>query len=366
MKNHKEPIRYIGAGKMNSVPGILREYDIKKPFLVCGPGIKHLTADAILTDILYVIFDEFSPNPVYKEAASATEQFLNNKCDGIIAIGGGSSIDLAKCVKLFSALDNSAPYIVQTYLNSEVKLVAMPTTAGTGSEETRFAVIYADGEKQSVQHQCLIPDIVVLDHTILRTLPDYQKKSAGLDALCQCMESLWSVKASPESREYAAYGLRLIFNSFDGYLNGNEKAAEDMLLGANYSGRAINISETTAAHALSYKITSLYGVSHGGAVAVCMPPILDILLENRDNPKILPALQQICDIFDCVTIGEILSKYDKFYKRLSMPPLPAITARDIQILAESVNTQRLDNFPVPLTKEDIRSIYIRIKGGNIS
>jgi len=359
MTGKNEPMRLIGGGEIVSILHIINECGIRKPFLVCDASIKFLKIEEILEHVLYVKFDAFSPNPLYEDIINGMDLFLESECDGIIAVGGGSCIDVAKCIKLFSVQDRTVSYLEQVYRHSDIPLIAIPSTAGTGSEETRFAVLYAGGEKVSIEHDCLCPNVVILDHFVLRTLPDYQKKSTGLDALCQCMESIWSVKANAVSEKYAFFGLKLILGAFDEYIQGYEHAAADMMLGANFSGRAINITQTTAAHALSYKITSLYGVSHGHAVALCMGPVLDILMENQDIPLIAQALRKLKEAFRCSE--ELPDVFKGTVKSMNLTQ-PVILDGDLDVLTRSVNTQRLQNFPLLLSEDDIRKVYIKIKG----
>jgi alcohol dehydrogenase class IV len=136
------------------VGDIIKELKIKKYLLVCGKSIGLLPIGDYLDNICvpYVKFSDFTPNPLYEDVFKGVDLFNGEKCDGIIAIGGGSAIDVAKCIKLFSPMNKEINYLKQGYKDSGTPLIAIPTTAGTGSKSTRFAVIYYKGEKQSVTH----------------------------------------------------------------------------------------------------------------------------------------------------------------------------------------------------------------------
>ena len=162
-----------------------------------------------------------------------------------------------------------------------------------------------------------------------------------MDALCQCIESLWSKKATKESRKNALKGLKLFKENYKGYLSLDNEAIMNIQVAANYSGKAINISETTAAHAMSYKLTSLYNIPHGHAVAICMNSIFNnckvrIKYKDLDVKKIF---YSVLDYFALSTNVEI-------------------SKEEFDILVESVNPVRLKNFPYPI---NIKKCYSFIK-----
>lgn len=139
-----------------------QENQVKKILLVCGEFIKQLKIVEYFKHleqrlgIKVIQFSEFKPNPLYESVVKGVEKFHKENCDMIIAVGGGSAIDVAKCIKLYSNMDTSINYLQQKIVSNSIKLLALPTTAGTGSEATRFAVIYYGGEKQSISDLSLI------------------------------------------------------------------------------------------------------------------------------------------------------------------------------------------------------------------
>ena len=179
--------------------------DSKKVLLVCDSSFPFLNIKEDIEGIAlpYTIFDDFTPNPLYEDVCKGIKQFNAKECDTIIAVGGGSSIDVAKCIKLYCKMSDDRLYLEQEYKDTGVKLIAIPTTAGTGSESTRYAVIYYDGKKQSVTHESIIPDVAILEPEVLKTLPLYQKKATMCDALCHAIESYWSVNSTEESKAFA-------------------------------------------------------------------------------------------------------------------------------------------------------------------
>ncbi len=164
--------------------------DKKKVLLVCGNSIKHLEGFSRKIDeitVPMVRFTDFQPNPCYESVVEGVKRYREEDCDSIIAVGGGSAMDVAKCIKLYAYLPGdgaNGTWLKAKLLHNNIPFLAMPTTAGTGSEATRYAVIYYDGIKQSVTSENCIPEVVLMDPNSLKTLPLYQKKATLCDDLC--------------------------------------------------------------------------------------------------------------------------------------------------------------------------------------
>lgn len=343
---------------------VLLVCDSSFPFLNIKEEIEH-------TDFSHVIFNEFTPNPLYEDVCKGVDLFQITKCDTILAVGGGSSMDVAKCIKLYCKMSKDSLYLDQDYKDTGVKLIAIPTTAGTGSESTRYAVIYYDGKKQSVTHDCIIPDMAILEPKVLKTLPLYQKKCTMLDALCQGIESWWSVNSTEESKILSKMAVETIMKWWREYIFENtDRSAEHIMEAANDAGRAICITQTTAPHAFSYKITSLYNLPHGHAVAVCLPEIWNYMIRNVDKCLDKRGKEYLQDIF--VQISSSIGCNDadgsirKFYLMLNememSQPLGKERQKELDILSCSVNPIRLKNNPVGLDEMTIRCLYDKILG----
>ncbi len=340
-----------------------------KTMLVCDSSLPFLYINDFINTFQFVTFTGFTPNPLYEQVAEGVDIFNKNNCDSIIAIGGGSTIDVAKCIKLYSKMNKDDIYLNQEYKDTGVPCVAIPTTAGTGSESTRYAVIYYAGKKQSVTHESIIPDTVILDAKLLETLPIYQKKCTLLDALSQGIESWWSVNSTSESIVYSKETINHIYKNIYEYINiSSDNLCKEMLIGANFGGRAINITQTTGAHAMSYKLTSLYKLPHGHAVGVCLPEIWEYMLNNLDKcidkrgkEYLAKTFLDIAKALDCETPKEAIEKYRQILVDLDIKkPVSKDREKDLEILTNSVNITRLANNPVSLDKETIRSIYEQI------
>ena len=351
---------------------VLTSINSKRFMLVCGNSFWSLPiSDQIINaGVPFVSFSDITPNPLYEQVAAGVEVFLSEGCDAIVAVGGGSIIDVAKCIKLYCRMSPDKNYLLQEYTDSGVPIIAVPTTAGTGSESTRFAVIYFEGKKQSVAHDSILPDFVFLEPKVLKSLPVYQKKCTLLDALCQAIESWWSVNSTDESKSYSKLAIETIMANYKEYIFDNgEFAAEQIMQASNLAGQAINITKTTAAHAMSYKISALYNIPHGYAVAVCLPEIWRYMCDNigkcieRRGGEYLKGV--FSDIAAALGAPDANSAIDVFVALMDELALPAPSADSdgtIAVLVESVNADRLKNNPVALDEAALGLLYSRILG----
>ena len=298
----------------------------RRIFLVCRGSFDRLDLAPYINALDPVRFSGFTPNPKMEEVMDGVEVFKASGCDTILAVGGGSPIDVAKCIKKYS--------------ESDAPIIAIPTTSGTGSESTHFAVVYENGNKLSVAAPDLLPDIVILEPATLRNVPEYTRKATMLDALCHAIESHWAKKATPESKGYAEKAIELILKYKDAYLANEEEGNRGMMEAANLAGQAINISTTTAAHAMCYKITSMYGFQHGHAAAICLPEVWKYIDDNSGITR-----EEFVGI-----ITDLGMEY----------PVSSDPEADIEILADSVNLQRLSNNPVMFDRDQLVAMYRNI------
>lgn len=367
-ERYKTQIIINGEGALEEVAGILKDLQAKHVLAVCSKSaIKHCGIrflEEFPGDITF--FHEFSSNPRYEEVEEGIAVFQREQCDTVLSLGGGSAMDVAKCIKLFATMDENVNYLTQEKKQNHIRHIAIPTTAGTGSESTSFAVIYYQGEKQSVAHESILPDYAVLHAGFLDMLPVYQKKATVLDALCQGIESCWSVNSTEESRQYAKAAITGIRDSLEGYILEN-KNWEQIMLAANLAGRAINISRTTAAHAMSYKITSLYGFAHGHAVALCLPGTwkymeehLDKCIDSRGSDYLKQVLEELNQILGQKDTASSVAWFHQMIEKLRLPYPVSGEEGELELLVSSVNVERLNNFPVKLEEADLKRMYEEI------
>lgn len=328
-------IEYIGVGVISKIAEIIREQTPSKVFLVTGKssytlsGATQLMADALSgIDVLH--YSDFSALPLEEDVQKGVEAYAAFVPDLVIAIGGGHVIDMAKAIN---------------FLSGKKLLIAIPTTAGTGSEATQFAVVYKNGHKTSLENAEIIPTFAIVDPNLAKSVPRDIAIASALDALCQAIESLWSNKATDESRTYAQQALKLIWGNIISAIEEKDFVAITALcLGAHLSGKAINISKTTACHALSYGLTYRFGIPHGIAGAMFLPVIWEY--NNFSCPESSVTAE---------AVKELLQRFD--IKNLSQF---GVTSADIPSLASEVNVERLGNNPRMISKEDVIQFYTKI------
>lgn len=354
---------------------VMKRELVERPFFVVGKAFQYLNIEKNIR-LKYpqaVFFRDFLPNPTYESVMDGRELFRQNTSDFIIAIGGGSAIDVAKCIKAYAFIEDNDCCLNQTIKDNSVKILAMPTTAGTGSESTHFAVIYYQGKKMSVSHRSLLPEYIVLNGKSLESLSIYQRKATMLDALCHSIESLWSVNSTEESKKYATAGIELFMKYQFSYLRNEKDGNLKMLSAANYAGKAINITKTTAAHAMSYKMTSLFGISHGHSAVLCLPKVwrymihhMNQCVDKRGEQYLNTVFQYISELLDCTNPTEAINYLDHLIRnQLELDIKETVTDEVISQLVSSVNTERLANNPVLLDEAALSEIYSDILNGGI-
>lgn len=371
-----EQIVHSETENYDTILKFLRLHQTNRIMVVCGNSFFSQKICEDFTNlekqelIKIIYFTDFTPNPTYEAVVEGTKIFIEEECQVIIAVGGGSAIDVAKCIKLFAVMDSKEDYLLQELKESTIPFLAMPTTAGTGSESTKFSVIYKEGKKLSIEHESELPEIVLLDSTMLSTLPMYHRKATMLDALCHAIESYWSVYSNEKSKEHASKAIRMILENKEAYLKNYIEGNKKMLLAANLAGRAINITKTTAGHAMCYKITGIYGYAHGHAAALCVNALWPYMLQSSE--KCIDKRGRSY-FYGCMTeLGRLMGGksamdgailFSELFESLELS-IPMITEEDMKVLVDAVNTERLKNHPIALNKKSITALYRNIGGKN--
>lgn len=355
---------YIYPGAIKNIEKVLFELEAKNILLVRGNQsfIKSGAKDALAT--IYkkynvVEFYDFSVNPKLEEAKVGYELFKDNKIDVIIAIGGGSVIDTAKIIKYLAIQENSK--------NTDIRFIVAPTTAGTGSEATHFAVVYIDGAKHSWADNALIPTVAIVDANLLYGQSKYQLAVSGIDAFAQGVESYWSVNSTKESMDYSEKAIKLMWENLKDAVDGDENALIKITEGSNWAGKAINISKTTAPHALSYGFTNYVGLPHGHAVAVSLPIFMklhrkiseDTCNDSRGVEHVDNVMAQIAKTMSC-QIEDIERTFVSFlddinitssYKELN------ISDEVLKKISLDINEERLGNNPLKFDISTLSELY---------
>ena len=283
-------------------------------------------------------FEDFSVNPKYEEAQVGLEKLLQSNADMIVAIGGGSVLDMSKLIRHMAVEHGYS-----------IPLHAMPTTAGTGAEATHFAVVYIDGKKQSIAADDVLPDVAVVYPPFTYSNSVYQTACAGFDAVAQAIESYWAKGATEESRAFSKKALQLLWTQLPQLVKApSEELRDQVAEGAYWAGRAINISTTTAPHAFSYAFTSHYGYPHGHAVALTFPFFMKL-----NGTK---------DLFELLGFSPrgIIPQMEAYIESLGLN-LYLNSSVDVLSTLQQVNLQRLSNNPVEVTQEIMKELKNYLK-----
>ncbi len=337
---------------------LLEDGGSKSIFLICGHSFEALPLWNALKEyaekksVELVRFSDFHPNPDIEDARKAAAAMELRSPGLLMAAGGGSAIDTAKCA--LRMLKKRPPFF------------AVPTTAGSGAESTCFAVVYENGNKVSFDELFLMPDAVLLDEECVATLPLKIRRSTFFDAVAHGVESYWARRSSPESREVAGEALKTLLAAKDVYFSteGKENGAS-VLLGANLAGRAIQFTRTTASHAMAYKLTTLYGFPHGHAVALTLPESWKYLAlhaadteEKRDRDWLEQGLTELSGIFGAKDPLEGAKALAGLREELELTwGRPAPSEEELITLSGSVNVQRLSNYPVAMDQDALKALY---------
>ena len=355
MNDYQKVIR--GRECLKKLPGMAAGLGIRKPMIVGPAPLTGMLLKKNPQLLNAPVFSAFHPNPDLTDTEAGIDLFRKEACDGLISVGGGSSIDTAKAIKAgLKSLNEDDVIHSRLTLDTVCPHIAVPGTAGTGSEATQIAVVYVNGRKVSLNHPELRPDGVILDASLLDSLPMYHKKSCALDALAQGIESWWSRGANDDSRVHAYLAVIGVLDNLKAYLEGDPHAAEEMLDASYQSGKAIQITRTTAAHAMSYMLTKRLGIAHGHACMLTLPTLWEMMLDHEEMLETLKDLSGKMRLGD-VRMAPKLLKGILYDLEMAVPPLP--NDATLEELASSVNIERLNNHPVAMTREEVREAYRR-------
>lgn len=284
---------------------------------------------------------------------------LNNP-DLIIAIGGGSSIDLGKAISaLYEYKDNDILELVKNkdYSDNEkfIPLIAVPTTAGTGSECTKWATIwdFDNSKKYSVDADYLYPKESWMVAELTSTMDRKMTLATGLDALAHGMESYWSNPSNSYTRVLARDSIRIIQKYLPLVLEDldNQDYREKMLMGSFFAGLAFSNTRTTASHSISYPLTIKYGINHGFAVAITLFEVM------KRNWEYVPEKELFLDAWDAESIDDIINWFDSVSEGKINLRSFGIKKEEIQEIVKLATTEgRMDNNPIAFNEEEIEDI----------
>lgn len=372
---------FFGEGSIENLEIILSKMNSKNIFLVTGKNsFKSSGAEKKLKRLLknYNVthFSEFTDNPKIDDVKKGIELLGESKCDIVIAVGGGSVIDMAKSVNILSEQSQKPEEIIEgkeKITNKGKPLIAIPTTSGAGSESTHFAVVYINKNKFSLAHEYILPDKIIIDPQLTYNLNPEITATSGIDALSQAMESYWSVNSNGESKKYSGESIKLIYDNLETAVNNpTTNSRVSMSRAANLAGKAINITKTTAPHAVSYSMTSYFNVPHGQAVSITLGEFMEYnygvsekdISGTKSVFEIKQSIEELISLTGCKDIDEAKEKLKQLMKRINLKTrlseLNIKTKKDLDLILSNVNTERLQNNPRAITRNGLENILRNI------
>jgi alcohol dehydrogenase class IV len=377
-----KPETYIGHGSIEYLSAALLKYAVGSILLVTGKSSFSLSgAEAVIAPMLspYQVhrFSDFSNNPNIRDLQKGVESFRVYRPGLILAVGGGSVIDMAKLISVFATEEGDVEdYVLKhkEWKHRGQPLVAIPTTAGTGSEATQFATLYVDKRKYSVSDETLLPDVAIIDPLMTRNLPPYLTATSGMDALSQAIESYWSVYSTDQSKSYAREAIHIIANQLSRAVN---RPTDDsrlyMARASHLAGKAINITKTTAPHALSYPLTSKFGVPHGQAVSLTLSGFIKYnygvtkadLADRRGISYVRKTMEEISRYLGCESVRDSSIRVEEIMKDIGLATTFTDLGIDrheaIECVINEVNIERLVNNPRRVSQAQMRELLQSIE-----
>lgn len=376
----KEPEVIAGEGACGKIPDLLKKKAFMRPLIVTDPGVYGLALTKSLEDALhqngfsYAMYNKVVPNPTFDCILEAKSLAQKENCDCLIAVGGGSSMDTAKAVGALLANPHSSLLSLRGILKVHRRyplLIAVPTTAGTGSEATVAAVVVnpKTHEKFSINDPKLIPQVAVHDSALLAKLPPSIISSTGMDALTHAVEAYIGHSRTGKTKRYAIEAVRLISeNLVLFYQDANNQKARLAMQRASYlAGIAFTRSYVGYVHAIAHSLGGQYNVPHGLANAIILPHVL-----RRYGASDETALARLSEVVGCAKPFSsrhekalaFIAWIDSMNATLKIPDHfdHVIKPEDIPSLAQRADREANPLYPVPreFDAQELAEIYKEI------
>ena len=362
--------------RCEELPDTLKQHKIKKILIVTDPGIVACGLITKITSVLakekisYSVYDQTSANPTVRNVEEALALYQKEHCKALLAIGGGSAMDCAKALgariscpkKTLGQLKGTLHVLHRIPL-----LIAVPTTAGTGSENTLAAVI-TDSEKKHkyvLNDFVLIPRYAILDAELTYSLPPHLTATTGMDALTHAVEAYIGRSTTKETREKALLAVKTIYQNIEtAYHDGHNHAAREQMLNAAYlAGFAFSRSYVGYVHAVAHSLGGQYNIPHGLANAVLLPEVLESYGSCiHKKLHMLGCAADVCTEQDSIKAGagKFIASIRTLNKNMGIPDfLSGIQERDIETMSVHAAKEANPLYPVPklMTRRELEAFY---------
>ena len=374
----REAEKVEGVDSLFSIPDLLDRNHLERPLIVTGPHIAESEFfQSFLNDreTAYTVYQDVKTDPAASQIAQIAAMYEKEHCDSIIAIGGGSNLDAAKAAGAMIARPGHPLHTMRGLCKVRREIpffIAVPTTAGTGSEMTMAAVVTDDttGQKYSLIDPVLTPDVAVLDPSLLVSLPQKQTAYAGIDALVHAVEAYLNERYHREdTKDYCEEAVEAIMEFLPkSYEDGQDlEAREEMLIASNKAGEAFNVAGVGNVHAIAHAVGGRYGLPHGYVNAVLLPIVLRDYGKAVEGP--LARLASICDIEKDGSREERVEGFirviEEMNAKMGIPDhIEQIQEKDIPLMSAWAAREANPIYPVPVIydKKHFADIMRRASG----
>lgn len=372
--NYTQPVNIrFGAGVLGRLSDVAKDLGLKKGILVSDPFFAtNGLADKIMKDnegLLVAIYSEISPNPETKEVDACADVIRKTGAEFIVALGGGSSMDCAKSASVICFTDDSIEKYHMTGLalpDKHIPIIAVPTTAGTGSEVTCVSVLsnHAAGKKGPINDDNFYPAIALIDPELTYTLPKYQTASCGIDVLSHAVEGFWSRGHQPICDALALHASELVFKYLRrAYNDGSDKEAREKMAEASViAGMAFTLPKTTSSHACSFPLTNLYHIPHGEACGLTLDYFarVNAKAEGEEGERINGFARKL-GFKDMTDMADAILQLKKDVNLRCDLKDKNLTDDQIDELVETSHHPNMQNNPVVITDEILKDMYLGMR-----
>ena len=366
----------FGAGRIIEIAEACAGAGIRKPLLVTDRGLASMEITLKTLFLLRstgrncAMFADVDPNPNEKNAAAGVKAYKDGGHDGVVAFGGGSALDLGKVVAFLAGqtrplwdFEDISDWWTRANSEAIAPIVAVPTTAGTGSEVGRASVITNSEtlQKKIIFHPKLLPKVVICDPELTVGMPTSITTGTGLDAFAHCVEAFSSPHYHPMSQGMALEGMRLVKNYLPRVIaDGSDIEARGQMMSAAIMGATAFQKGLGAIHALSHPIGAIYNTHHGTTNAVCMPAVLQF-----NKPAIQDLIAQAANYLEIAGGFDGFCTYvDDLNNSLGIPKNLlelGVKKPDIErIVAGALADPSADGNPIKMTKKNTRQLLLKI------
>jgi alcohol dehydrogenase class IV len=364
---YRQPVRIIfGNGEIKRIGDEIKTLGGSNGILVTSSSFERRGFTETICKIsegrIKQVFAHVTANPTVEECDECMTIMRREHCDFVVAMGGGSVMDLAKAASTFNLTDSCSTEFLATgkaIPTEHLPIIAIPTTSGTGSEITCVAVLsdHKRGVKSPMNSNGFYPSVAIVDPELTYTVPPYMTACTGFDVICHAIEAYWSIHHQPICDALAIHAVKLALDNLEkAYNHPDDKAARENMAEASVTaGLAFTMPKTTSAHACSYPLTNLLGIPHGEACALTITWFIRFNAEN--GCERIETLAKTLGYKDAEALATVI---DGMRKRTGM----RMNLKDFNLneqqfeqLVEASKHPNLKNNPIEVTENDLRKLY---------